>query len=75
MTSSFSTGLGGDSGRGCLCTAVLCGIDRSMPGAWCSSCVQGDAVLFDSSSMRDVANIVMGGDGLARKPIGDCIYE
>jgi hypothetical protein len=39
---------------------ILCGIDRSMPGVWCSSCVKGDAVLFNSSSMRDVANVVRG---------------
>src|SRR2546421_11217825 len=64
---------GGDSGQGCLCTAVLFGIDHSMPGVWCSICVGGDAVLFDGSSIGDVANVVRGCDGLARKPIGDCM--
>jgi hypothetical protein len=70
----FSSGLReGGSGGGCLCTAVLWGIDRSMPGVWCSSCERGDTVLFDSSLMRDVANIIRWCDGLGRKPIGDCI--
>jgi len=29
-TKSFSTGLGGDSGRGCLVAVVLCGTDRAV---------------------------------------------
>jgi hypothetical protein len=56
---SFSTNKGeGDSGQGCLSTAVLYDIDRSMPALCCSIRVGDDAVLFGSSSMRDVANVV-----------------
>ncbi|KAF2109331.1 hypothetical protein BDV96DRAFT_605042 [Lophiotrema nucula] len=44
---SFSTDMGGgDSGQGCLRTAVLHGTDRSMPAVWCSIRVGDDAVLF-----------------------------
>ncbi len=69
---SFFTGLGGDSGRGCLQTVVLYGTESSMPSAWCSKCARGDAILFDGSSIRDVANVVRG-DELSRKLIGDRI--
>jgi hypothetical protein len=34
--------------------------DRSVPDVWCSRCAEDDAVLFDGSSMRDVANVVRG---------------
>jgi hypothetical protein len=57
---SFFMGLRGGSGRGCLQTVLFHGTDRSMPGVWCLNCVGVDAVLFDGSSIRDVANVVRG---------------
>jgi len=64
---------GADSGRGCLVTVELEGTDRSMPECLVFDSVEDDAVLFDRSSMWDVAKRCRIDDGLARKPIGDCV--
>jgi hypothetical protein len=45
-----------------------------MPVIWGSIHVGDDAVLFRGSPMRDVANVVGLVDGLARKPIDDCVF-
>jgi hypothetical protein len=43
-----------------------------MPGVWCSVCAGDDTVLFESSSLRDIANLVdvMGG----RDPSGAIVF-
>jgi hypothetical protein len=43
-----------------------------VPDVWCSIYVGGAAVLFESSSIWDVTNVV-GGDGPTHKPIGSCV--
>lgn len=54
-------------------TAVLCGIDRSIPGVCYSTHIGGEAVLYEGSLMRDVANVVILMMEPTRKPTLDCV--